>query len=252
MEASLSQELQRLRTRCNDSIKDTVSRIDRCESKTSELLLHVTDVQTMAERSATSSREQLQHISSQLSAVDARLSHDLRVATGIFEAGRDESCRSMQALERSVGENLADVKKEQSGLHQRVDAVAKRLEEGAEESQARAAAGTQALAQELAELQGSVRGLKESLAAKVHDANRLIAANDLKAREALEQVGGQLTLAMESAQSTLALNTQRLADLERIARDDAARTQRCSTAAQSIWQRITNCSSGRSLKLRPS
>jgi hypothetical protein len=67
----------------------------------------------------------------------------------------------------------------------------------------------------------------------MHDANRLIAANDLKAREALEQAGGQLTVAMESAQSSLALNTQRLADLERIARDDAARAQRCKEAAQS-------------------
>lgn len=183
-------------------------------------------MQTLTERSAASAREQAQHVSSQLSAVDARFSHDLRVATGIFEAVREDATRGMHALERSVEESLAEVKKEQSGLRERVDALSKGLEEGAEEGQARAAAGTQALAEELAGLQGSVRGLKESLAVKMHDANRLIAANDLKAREALEQVGGQLTVAMESAQSSLALNTQRLADLERIARDDAARAQR--------------------------
>jgi hypothetical protein len=233
VESGLSQEVQRLRTRFNDSIKDTVSRIDRCEAKASELQLQTSDVAQFSERLAASSREHLQHVSSQLTAADTRLSHDVRVAAGMFEAGREEVLRSLRALEKSVGESLADVKKEQSGLHERVDAVAKGMEEGNQEGQAKAAAGTQALAEEVAGLQGSVRGLKESLAAKMHDANRLIAANDLKAREALEQAGGQLTVAMESAQSSLALNTQRLADMERIARDDAARAQRCKEAAQS-------------------
>ena len=226
MEAGLSQELQRLRSRVNDGFKDAVSRIDRCETKTSELQAHTSDATQLAERSAASAREQLQHVSTQLSAVDSRLSHDLRVATGIFEAGREDMQRCMFALERSVGESIADVRKEQIGLRESLDSVAKGVEDGVQEVNARAAAGTQALAEELAALQSSVRGLKENLAARLLDTNRLISANDLKAREALEQYGGQLTVSMESAQSTLALNTQRLADLERIARDDAARAQR--------------------------
>jgi predicted NBD/HSP70 family sugar kinase len=65
----------------------------------------------------------------------------------------------------------------------------------------------------VAAIESSVRALKESLAAKMHDANRLISANDLRAREALEQVGGQFAVAIDSAQSTLALNTQVMSDL---------------------------------------
>ena len=66
---------------------------------------------------------------------------------------------------------------------------------------------------DVAAIESSVRALKESLAAKMHDANRLISANDLRAREALEQVGGQFAVAIDSAQSTLALNTQVMSDL---------------------------------------
>jgi hypothetical protein len=232
VEAGLSQEIQRLRTRFNDSIKDTISRIDRCEAKTSELQLHTSDVSQLCERSASNTRDQLQHLSAQLTAADTRLSHDLRVATGIFEVGREEVMRSVRVLERSVGEALADVKLEQKGLQERIDSVVEDAEEGRETGAVNAAAGLKALAEEVAALEGSVRGIKESVATRFHDVNKLIAANDLRGREGLEQVGGQFTLAIETTQSTLALNTQRLADLQRTSRDDAARAQRSVSEAQ--------------------
>ena len=150
----------------------------------------------------------------------------MRAATGIFEAGRDDVTRSLRTLEKSVGESVADVKKETTGLHERVDDVVKCMREEVEDSRVKAASGVKILTEQVEVLAGSVRGLKESFAAKMHEANKLIVASDSRAREALEQVGGQFTVAIESAQSTLALNTQRLADLERIARDDAARAQR--------------------------
>jgi vacuolar-type H+-ATPase subunit H len=226
VEAGLSQEVQRLRSRFNDSIKDAAARIDRCEAKTSDIQLYASDVSQASERAAAYARDQLQHLASQLSAADTRLSHDLRAATGIFEAGRDEVTRSLRALEKSVGESVVDVRRETSGLHERVDDVARCMREEMEDSRGKAATGVKILTEQVEGLAGSVRGLKESFAAKMHDANKLIVASDLRAREALEQLGGQFTVAIESAQSTLALNTQRLADLERIARDDAARAQR--------------------------
>ena len=226
VEAGLSLEIQRLRSRFNDSIKDTVARIDRCESKTSELQLYASDVSQASDRSAVQARDQLQHLSSQLSAADTRLSHDLRVATGIFEAGREEVMRSMRTLEKSVDESLVDVKKETVGLYERINDVARCMQEEKEDGRVKAAAGSKIIMDQVEDLAGSVRGLKEALAAKMHDANKLIVANDSRAREALDQVGGQFTVAIESAQSVLALNTQRLADLERVARDDAARAQR--------------------------
>ena len=116
VESGLSQDVQRLRTRFNDSVKDAIARIDRCESKTAELQLQTSDVTQTAERAATLSREQLQQLQAQLAAADARLSHDLRVASGMFEAGREEMTRSMRALERSLGDELGAVKKEQSVL----------------------------------------------------------------------------------------------------------------------------------------
>ena len=67
VEAGLSQEIQRLRTRFNDSIKDTISRIDRCEAKTSELQLHTSDVSQLCERSASNTRDQLQRCSARSS-----------------------------------------------------------------------------------------------------------------------------------------------------------------------------------------
>ena len=232
VEAGLSQEIQRLRTRVNDSIKDTVSRIDRCEAKTSELQLHTSDVAQSAERAAAGARDHLQHLSSQLAATDARVSHDLRVATGIFEVGREEVTRCVRVLERSVGEALADVKKQQVGMQDRIDAVARSVEEGKEDGQLKAAAGAKILAEEVAALEGSVRGIKESLATKIHDCNKLIAGNDLRGREGIAHLESQFTVAIETAQSTLALNSQRLAEVERAARDDAARAQRSVAEAQ--------------------
>jgi hypothetical protein len=232
VEAGLSQEIQRLRTRFNDSIKDTMSRIDRCEAKTSELQLITSDVSQFAERSASNTRDELQHLASQLTAADSRLSHDLRVATGIFEVGREEVVRSMRVLERSVGEAVDDVKKEHSALQERVDASSRNSAEDNNDMQAKAVAAAKAAAEQVAALEGGVRGLKESLAAKIHDVNKLIAANDLRCREGLEQVSTAFTVTIESTQSTLALNAQRLAELERVARDDAARAQRGISEAQ--------------------
>jgi hypothetical protein len=208
IEAGLSQEVQRLRSRFNDSIRDTVARVDRCESKAAELQLQTSDVSQFCERTAARMQDNLQLLSSQINSADARLSHDLRVATGIFEAGHEEVSRSLRALENNVGGALADVSADHNKVHERIDEVVRSIEEGQQAEHTKAVAAAARVAEEVAALESSMRALKESLAAKTHDSNRLIAANDLRAREALDQVAGQFTVAIESAQSSLALNTQ--------------------------------------------